>query len=90
MLGKKFIKIKLIKPFMALNSLNLLFGMIFALVGTLIILFGVPFGLPGIYRLILHYKKYDSKKANKIFWKQVISISIFWYIFIFYYYGIYR
>ena len=69
--------------------LNIILGIIYVFGGFILILFGVPFGLPGIYRLALHLMKYDSKKANKIFWKQVIVLSIFWYIFIFWYFGVY-
>jgi hypothetical protein len=72
---------------------NALFVVIYILVSVLgipLLFFGMPFLLAGIYRFFLYMAKYDSEKARKIFWKQVICIGIAWIIFILIYFGVYR
>lgn len=51
---------------------------------TLILfIFGVPLSIAAIVRLVLHFKKYDKKKANRIFWVIVGLLLILWVIILF-------
>jgi hypothetical protein len=42
---------------------------------------GIPFLVAGLVRLILHFTKYDKKKANKIFWILWIILIVVWFLF---------
>ena len=42
---------------------------------------GVPFLVAGFIRLILHFSKYDKKKANKIFLILWVVLTVVWFLF---------
>lgn len=67
---------------------GLLISIIVAIIGLPILILGPPFLSAGIYRLILHFLKYNPQKAKNLFWKQVAIIEIAWIIALLLYFGV--